>query len=63
MPFKCFNYGKIGHFASKCTHKQKGQNSDDEKNYTFKKYNKEAKYKKKSLCANDVDSSEEPDND
>ena len=22
MPFKCFNYGKIGHFASKCPHKQ-----------------------------------------
>jgi uncharacterized lipoprotein YehR (DUF1307 family) len=23
MPFKCFNYGKIGHFASKCPHKKK----------------------------------------
>jgi hypothetical protein len=20
MPFKCFNYGKIGHFSSKCPH-------------------------------------------
>ena len=34
---------------------------DDEENYTFKKYNKEAKYKKENLCANDVDSSEEID--
>ena len=63
MPFKCFNCGKIGHFASKCPHKKKGQNSDDEENYTFKKYNKEAKYKRKILCANNVKSSEETDSD
>ena len=63
MPFKCFNYGKICHLASKCPHKQKGQTSDDEENYTFNKHNKEAKYKKKILCANDVDSSEEIEND
>lgn len=43
MPFKCFNYGKLGHFESKCPHKQKRQTSDDEENYTFNKYNKEAK--------------------
>ena len=23
LPFKCFNYGKIGHFANKCPHKRK----------------------------------------
>jgi hypothetical protein len=23
LPFKCFNCGKIGQFASKCTHKKK----------------------------------------
>ena len=63
IPFKCFNCGKINHFASKFPHKQKRQTSDDEENYTFKKYNKEAKYKKKSLCANNVDSSEETDTD
>ena len=63
MPFKCFNCCKIGHFASKCPHNQKGWNFDDEENYTFKKYNKDDKYKRKSLCANDVDSSEERDID
>ena len=63
MPFKCFNYGKIGHFASKCPHKQNRKTSDDEENYTFNKYSKESKYKKKILCVNDVDSSEETDSD
>ena len=63
MPFKCSNYGKIGHFASKCFHNQKRRTSDDQENYTVNKYNKEAKYKKKSLCVNDVDSSEETDSD
>ena len=63
MPFKCFNCGKIGHFESKCPHKQKRQTYDDEENYTFNKYNKEAKYKNESLCVNDVDSSEETDTD
>jgi hypothetical protein len=28
FPFKCFNYGKIGHFAYKCPHKKKDQNSE-----------------------------------
>ena len=54
MPFKCFNCSKISHFASKCPHKQKRPTSDDEENYIVNKYNKEAKYKKKSLCVNDV---------
>jgi hypothetical protein len=58
LPFKCFNYGKIGHFASKCPHHKKDQNSDDEKKYKFKKYNK-----KKSLCANNDNSSEDIDSD
>ena len=46
LPFKFFNYGKIGHFASKCPHQKKDQNYDDEKKYKFNKYSK-----KKSLCA------------
>ena len=61
MHFKCFNCGKIGHFSYKCLHNkkdQKDQNSDDEKKYKFKKYSK-----KKSLCANNDNSSEDIDSD
>jgi hypothetical protein len=58
FPFKCFNCGKIGHFASKCPHQKKDQNSNDEKKYKYKKYNK-----KKSLVANNDNSSEDTDSD
>jgi hypothetical protein len=54
LPLKCFNCGKISHFASKCPHQKKDQNSNDEKKYKYKKYNK-----KKSLCANNDNSSED----
>jgi hypothetical protein len=56
FPFKCFNCGKIGHFASKCPHQKKYQNSDDENKYKYKKYNK-----KKILVANNNNSSEDTD--
>jgi hypothetical protein len=58
LSFKFFNCGKIGHFASKCPHQKKDQNSDDENKYKHKKYNK-----KKSLVANNDNSSEDTDSD
>jgi hypothetical protein len=63
LPFKCFNYGKVGHFAAKCPHKEKEQNSADEERFPRKKYNKENKYKnkKKSLCVNNDESTETSD--
>jgi hypothetical protein len=58
LPFKCFNCGKIGHFVNKCPHKKHDQNSEGENNFKPKRFGK-----KKSLCVNDVNSSEDTDSD
>jgi hypothetical protein len=58
FPFKCFNCGKIGHFANKCPHKKHDQNSEGEEKFKSKRFDK-----KKSLCVNNDDSSEDTDSD
>jgi hypothetical protein len=58
FPFKYFNCGKIGHFASKCPHKKKDQNTESEEKYKSKRFGKN-----KSLCVNNDDSSGDTDND
>jgi hypothetical protein len=44
FPFKCFNYVNIGHFASKCPHKKKDQNSEGKKKYKSKRFGKKQNY-------------------
>jgi hypothetical protein len=45
FPFKCFNCGNIGYFASKCSHKKHDHNSEGEKKYKSKIFDK------KKVCA------------
>jgi hypothetical protein len=58
LPFKCFNFGSIGHFATKCQHKKKDQNIECEEKYKSKRFGKN-----KSLCVNNDDSSGDTDSD
>jgi hypothetical protein len=55
----------VGHFATKCPHKGKEQNSANEEIFPRKNYNKENKYKKKkkSLWVNNDDSTETSDSE
>ena len=47
LPFKCFIYGIIGHFSSKCPY-PKEKDNDDEEAYNQKEHkNGKAQYKKK----------------
>ena len=51
LPLKCFNYGRIGHFASKCTYTKQDQNEEKETS-KFKKGktgNKKKFYGKKKI--------------
>jgi hypothetical protein len=64
LPFKCFKYGKIGHFSNKFPHKRKDQTRDDEEKHKHRNFFKENNFKKKSLCVNnDDDPSDDEDND
>jgi hypothetical protein len=58
FPFKCFNCGKIGRFAYKCPHKKQDKNYEGEKMFKPRRFGK-----KKSLCVNNDDSSEDTDSD
>jgi hypothetical protein len=58
LPSKCFKYGNIDQFASKCPHKRKDQNSKGEDKYKSKIFDK-----KKILCVTNDDSSRDTNND
>ena len=58
LPFKCFNCGRIGHFANKFPHKKHDHNYEGEEKHKSRRFDK-----KKSLCVNNDDSSKDTDSD
>jgi hypothetical protein len=48
LPFKCFNYGKVGHFSSKCPYPKDDPKNEENKIKQYKKKEK-PNYKKKNL--------------
>ena len=62
LQFKCFNYGRVGHYASKCPHnKTKNQTQESEKTIS-KNWQKGKKFKRKYFYAQQ-DSSASEDSD
>ncbi|XP_059076911.1 uncharacterized protein LOC131876135 [Cryptomeria japonica] len=62
--FKCFNYGKVGHYASKCPQNESENSEEEKKNYSKKKGNKSfkknfSKHKKSFYSRQSSSSSEE----
>jgi hypothetical protein len=47
LPFKCFNYGKVGHFAAMCPYPKDGPEDEEKKIKQYKKKEK-PNYKKKN---------------
>ena len=59
LPFKCFNYGRVGCYASRCPHKKtKNQNQETEKTIS-KNWKKGNKYRRKSFYAKQDSSASE----
>ncbi|KAJ8648985.1 hypothetical protein MRB53_002008 [Persea americana] len=64
LPFKCFNYGYVGHFAVKCPHKDKEEDDDNiPRKKSFKKDYRSKKGKSKSLVLKKMANSSDDDSD
>ena len=62
LPFKCFNCGRVGHYATKCPHKKVRNRAQESEKNTSKNWQKGKKFSRKSFYAQQ-DSSTYEDSD
>ena len=51
LPFKCFNCGRVGHYAAKCPHKKARNQAQELEKTTSKNWQKGKKFNRKSFYA------------
>ena len=54
LPFKCFNYGRVGHYAAKCPHKKTRNQAQESEKTISKNWQKGKKFNRNLSMLNKI---------